>query len=166
MPQRKQDEPQRIECTYCGESLTEEEVASPCKDEQGGVICDECHTNHYEFTCCYCQNLAPIEDNQGDIGCLILVPITCQGYAGMEITAGAYRIVQHPFYADPSVSHDGIIESAIELVTLNCRVEEMTPFWCGACRDPFGYLCRECTEKIGRLHPPRVQIAIGPQGEG
>ena len=44
-----------IECAFCGNRLDDEEIDSPRLDECGDSICDECHREHYEFDCCYCE---------------------------------------------------------------------------------------------------------------
>ena len=42
------------ECAYCGEPLTDEEVANPIEHEAKDLICDDCYHENYEFACCDC----------------------------------------------------------------------------------------------------------------
>lgn len=37
-----------VECTYCGDELDDEEAASPKKDADGDVMCDDCWREKHE----------------------------------------------------------------------------------------------------------------------
>ena len=79
-------------CVYCGQTLSEEEVAGPCRDEAGDILCDECHSEHYEYLCPLCQNLVAIDGNQEHI---IVTPALAENQA---MAPGIYRINALPWF--------------------------------------------------------------------
>ncbi|MCR4331061.1 MAG: hypothetical protein NUV49_04275, partial [Patescibacteria group bacterium] len=46
-----------VECGYCGNELTAEELADPERNDPTGeyIICDDCHQDNYETECQYCE---------------------------------------------------------------------------------------------------------------
>ena len=70
-------------CNWCGTVLSEEEAAYPRHDDMGNVLCDECHRDHYTFTCHYCENY---EDKKQEcrVGSLFVVfePVPARRYWG------------------------------------------------------------------------------------
>lgn len=115
-----------IDCTYCGN-----EAESPRLDDVDDPICFDCYHEHYEFTCCWCQ-----EDEHQDHQHKMLVLVDPKG-AGIAV--GIYRIVSLPYYADGMIE-GFLFESALE------HLRDL-PEGIDTRGYPCGHLCRDCQKK-------------------
>ena len=65
---RKFDEPPEFECAECGEMFTVDTHEFPFTNDDGEIICDDCHDEYYRF-CPDCENdLIKIGDFCPDCG--------------------------------------------------------------------------------------------------
>lgn len=138
----------KSECTWCGEPLTPEELAHPCK-AAGAPICCHCEMDHFWFTCSLCEIQAP-KDEEGKIGLCIVV--TEKGVA----TPGVYRVRRWPIFGQPMIGAGHLYEEAVEWVAPLPNPKTIDTQ--GA---PCGYVCAACSEKfptstkktLARSHP-------------
>lgn len=67
-----------MECTSCGEYLTEVEVEDERNHpSEGEHLCDDCYHGEYEFSCSYCEKYFPRDPNR-----YIVVDEDGSGYVG------------------------------------------------------------------------------------
>jgi hypothetical protein len=115
-------------CEWCGERLTDEEIEYPIPE---GPICEECYHEHYEFTCCWCENY---EDKDYEEKYVVLTEPT-EGLHS-ELPPGVYEVVKRPYFRG-----DWIVESALR------RIGDVPPEF-PEIEDSDGMLCRTCEERI------------------
>jgi len=116
-------------CEWCGRRLTDEEIEYPnSKDER---ICDECHHEHYEFTCCWCEEY---ENKDYEEKYVVLTEPT-EGLHS-ELSPGVYEVVKRPYFRG-----DWYLESALR------RLGDV-PSDFPNIADSSGMLCRYCEERI------------------
>lgn len=147
-------------CGWCGEELSEEERENPFHDDAGEPICDECYSDHFEFRCCRCENYEHV-DYQDEIGNLLVIQDD-EGPEEVRVGTGIYRILKHPYYQVELLGPDWAYRESLELVTPHLNGADPSPY-------PAGHLCRDCTVRLGRLRPPRVNILgsrIDAEGRG
>lgn len=129
-----------IKCWYCDEPLDEEKAESPHTTPDGEPVCDECYHDHFEFTCCWCQEYGDAEDQHK-----LLVVFDAEEAFDADarergLTAGLYRIAELPYYTSDYLS-----------VWLNDHnLERIGPVPRGASGDGYtcGHLCGPCQGKI------------------
>jgi hypothetical protein len=122
-----------MNCTRCGEKLNDDEIINPYLDWNcdDGVLCDECYHEHYEFTCCLCQEYGDVADQhnmivvfEGDYG----VPL------GVYATDGCYYT-------------QGLIGSSWLHPRSLRRLDEV-PAKADGDGYPCGHLCEHCQRKF------------------
>lgn len=122
-----------LTCTYCGNTLREEELEEPLMDDEENVICYECYNDHFEFKCCKCEEYDHI-DNQHKM--LVVVD---EEEAGLP--AGLYRILELPYYSASLLGDVSWNEWALERIG---DVPDGVDTGSYAC----GHLCGRCQEEV------------------
>lgn len=93
---------EKMECTRCGKHLDDEERENPRKDDDGDIICDECHHDKYEFTCCDCQNYGDVEDQHNML--VVFEEVDSMGGPERTVQPGIYRIAEEgSYYGGPII---------------------------------------------------------------
>ncbi len=139
-----------VECGMCGELLDDEERLNSRLHEDGDLICDRCYTDEYEFTCYYCWEYAPIEDQHK----MLVVNEECGG-----LKRGVYRIIDSPYYTSNYFNmwfNPECFEFVCAVPKDLLRPEEM--FLGGSY--PTGHLCQGCQYKVT---PPRPRLFGNPE---
>lgn len=121
-----------ILCTYCGVNLDSEQIQNPRTDKDGDIMCDECYQEHYEFSCCWCQDSDHI-DHQHKM-------LIVDDEKSAKLPRGVYEITTIPYYCDE------IITSRLYKWALN-RIADV-PEDLEIESYPCGHLCIECQKKI------------------
>jgi hypothetical protein len=125
--------PDTLSCTSCGYAITDpDEMKNPYRDEDDCEICSNCYHEHYEFTCCWCQ-----EDEHVDYQHVLLV---VGDEEGAGVARGVYRIIHLPYYSD-GIIEGSLVESSLERIA-------GVPDGLTIGYYPCGHLCRECQQKI------------------
>lgn len=133
-------------CVWCEEELAMEErkypvyadgfMASKPTSGHGGVICDECFHDEYEFSCCKCGNHEHT-DRQDEIGNLLVVTDPSVAVRGI------YLITAHPYFCQPMIGHGSLFMGALRRIAPASAVRNIDT---GGF--PVGHLCGTCTAKI------------------
>ena len=123
------------ECGYCGNALEGEELESPYTDGED-VMCDECYHDHYEFTCCLCENYGHVDDQHK---LLVVCEELKNGDSGDPIKRGLYRIVNLPYWGSNYLDSWLFGRSLEHLGDAPDDVDDVYPC---------GHLCKECQEKV------------------
>lgn len=122
------------ECFYCGRPLDDEERENPETDTSGNTLCDDCHHDHFEFTCCRCENYEHV-DHQHEV--LVVFD------DDLEVPPGVYRIIDMPYYTQGMIGDSWLHPRCLE------RLCDLPPELGGKDWDyPCGHLCRKCREEI------------------
>jgi len=85
-----------MECSFCGNALSGEEIESPRKDKDGTLLCDACFDDKYTHSCPICEDFFD-EDLDAKISPKHIIVLEEQK-GGIPI--GIYEIISYPFYAD------------------------------------------------------------------
>jgi hypothetical protein len=125
------------ECTWCGNDLEPDEIESPRRDDDGDPMCDACYHDEYMFSCCKCENYAPLSerDNVGDIFVIV-------DEDEAELPIGIYEILSLPYWSSDMLSSD-FIKYAIKKVsdyTFGMSIENINY--------AAGHFCQDCQNKI------------------
>lgn len=127
------------ECSLCGNKLDSDELENPQLDrDDGDPICDECHHEKYEFTCCQCCNYGDVADQHNMLVVFEETP-SSGGPTGATrtILPGVYRIKQGPYYGGPIIGGGYLFGDNLE------RIASVNPDMDGE-GYPCGHLCLEC----------------------
>ncbi len=119
-------------CEWCEERLTDEEIEYPRDSIQ--TICDECYHEHYEFTCCWCQEYDHVDHQH-------VYLILTEEFDDLQ--SGIYKIVDFPYFVDGMIT-GWFIRSSLERI---CDL----PDGIDTEPHPAGHLCRECQTKVTEL---------------
>ena len=121
-------------CTWCGTELDAEESDSPRTDGGGDVICDNCHHDHYEFTCCLCEDYGDVEVQHK----YLVVFTETDG-----VLPGIYQTAEdRPYWCD------AVLDAWLYPEALS-RVRDLTPGLEASDRGwPCGHLCGDCQDKL------------------
>ncbi len=146
-----------VTCTWCGGRINDpDEAADPRRDEKGMVICRNCYHDHYEFTCCWCE-----EDEDAEYQHEVLVVFERMNSLGKTIVPGLYRITKKPYIRDE------IIDASIMRRCLTPIARRLPPSLARCAEDygyPCGHLCRRCQRKVGvvsSLNQPASSMGKG-----
>lgn len=86
-------------CFLCLDKLEGEEVDTPYKDDCGNIICDNCHSYHYEMICPICENGFDIRDFKDDENVWIVIPVKdCEDEYKPGLYSGKYEYFNHDEY--------------------------------------------------------------------
>lgn len=132
-----------MECTYCGNNLDDEEAASPEKDDDGDVMCDDCYQEHFMETCERCQNLVDTKSLDCSPGNLIATWRKAEGSPD-DLTPGYYRVKEWPFYADGMIEGYMISRNLEKVGELSERDAKAAPEAWTSCSP----LCSTCRAEI------------------
>jgi hypothetical protein len=123
----------QLECSFCGEPLDGEESDSPRLDpDDGKPTCDDCYHEHFEFTCCCCQNYGEVADQHN---LLVVLEETS------DVKPGVYKVVDKPYYTQGMIGSGWLHPWALE------RIADLNPD-IGDDGYPCGHLCLECQRHI------------------
>lgn len=127
-------------CTWCDDLLGLDTTEQPRRDDGGGVMCDECHHEHFEFWCCWCQNYGD-RDIQHDMVVVIGEVENADGDRG-NMPRGVYRVCAGPYYC--SAIFDGwFYGDALK------RLADV-PDGVDTGGYPAGHLCADCQARINK----------------
>ena len=127
------------ECPWCSEELTREEIEHPVY-RQGELICDECDTEHFQFSCCMCDEYEENEYQEA-IGCLLVVAEPVDMFPSGRAYRGIYEITKHPYYRCGMLGGSDLFKKAVKKISPLPKGIDPGEFHCG-------YLCRPCAEKM------------------
>lgn len=130
-------------CTYCGQTLNDDEANSPEKDEDGDVMCDDCHKDHYMDSCERCQNYVDKKDLDCSPGNLIVTWREAPGRPD-DLSPGYYRVKEWPFFADGMIEGYMISRNLEKIGDLSAADTKVAADAWTECSP----LCSECREKI------------------
>lgn len=118
------------DCDLCGKRLSQEEYENPVVRD-GDTLCDDCETEHYKFTCSWCEDYKDQEVQHRYI-----VVFDAQE-AGVDL-AGLYRIDAYPYYTSGLIGSSWLHPGAVTwLGFLATLTENLDGF-------PCGHLCQAC----------------------
>ena len=148
-----------MKCVYCDNELDEEEAEDPHRDRDGDPLCDECHREHFQFTCCGCGNYGDNEDQHN-----MLVVFDAEGAFDEEdrkarFGRGVYRVKDRPYYVSDYFSMQ-LRTRCLERIGDVPKGADPEGFACG-------HLCLECQQEVDRLEagsPPSGRGAPTPAG--
>lgn len=100
-------------CTECETPLNDEELQSPHTNDQGLVLCDQCHTELYMDTCSRCQNIVANTELESRPGEVIVIYRTAPS-DNDSLEPGYYRVKAWPFFGGPLVGTTYFYSSSLE----------------------------------------------------
>lgn len=146
-----------MECTYCGEALDDEEAASPQKDNDGDVMCDQCWSDKYEDVCQRCGEYRLKTDLKTEPGNLIAAWMEAPGSPD-DLTPGYYRVKTWPIFVDYMIGghmYSDALERVADLDKKGLRGAAEAHTCCGP-------LCGSCMVEIEeRIKTPNAALS-GP----
>lgn len=122
-----------MKCSYCGNNLNEDGLENPLTDDERDLMCDECYNDHYEFTCCWCQEYGNKKDQHK------MVVVFDDEKAG--VPTGVYRVTDLDYYIISAFGDGWLHDWAIE------RIGDI-PDGADSNGYPCGHLCAECQKKV------------------
>lgn len=125
-------------CTWCGEELDEQERESP-RTDSSGVICDACHHDVYEFTCCWCQEYGGV-DVQHDM-LVVAEEVSTGGYSEGLVKPGVYKVLGGPYHGGPLIGDSYLFGDQLEWLAALPESIDTGMF-------PCGHLCQQCQQRI------------------
>lgn len=150
---------EELKCTWCDDPLGEEARESPYLDDSGDVICDRCHTQHFEGCCDRCSEIVEKKELAMNPGELLAFWEEVDG-----LQPGYYRVLRWPIWAD------GMIEGFVYTENLQfvCPLDEAGIHAAEDAWTPGGSLCEECRTAIEvtlQSSPPSPETVLPPQPE-
>lgn len=119
-------------CSSCGEDLGQEEAESPrLDDDDGEPICDDCYHEHYEFTCCCCEEYGHVDDQHK---LLVVFEETS------DVKPGVYKVIRTPYVTHAMIGEGWLHPGALE------RIADVNPDM--SSDYPCGHLCAGCQAKV------------------
>lgn len=131
------------DCSACGDALDEdeEEREYPRKDSGGDLICDDCYSQDYQFSCCWCEERCDKTDDQHNL--LIVLDGEAVRIESPDdcLKQGIYQIVRTPYFASDYLDIWILGGAVAWLCDLPDDVDVVNNFY------PCGHLCLECQNK-------------------
>ncbi len=143
-----------MKCTYCGEELDDEEAASPEKDADGDVMCDQCYDEKCRDYCDRCGEKVETIELGSEPGNLIAVWAEAPGNPE-DLKPGYYRVKEWPFYADGMIEGYMISSNLERVADLDDRGKKAAPEAYTICAP----LCSTCRAEVeATLKPSNAQV--------
>jgi hypothetical protein len=120
-------------CSYCGNNLSEDELENPLTDKDGDLMCDECYNDHYEFTCCLCQEHGDVAEQHK------MVVVFDEEEAG--VPTGVYRVIDPDYYLADLLGSGWLHDWALERIGDVSDKADGNGYACG-------HLCQNCQDKL------------------
>ena len=125
-------------CSWCSHELDCEEREFPRTDADEDPICDNCHHQEYEFTCCNCEEY---EDDEMQHKLLVVFTATSASH-GDEVQPGIYNITGGPYWGTDYFSSWLYVEKLVWLCSLPESLQDDDPYY------PVGHLCGDCQKEM------------------
>ena len=141
-----------IKCSYCGDDLKDDELESPSIDPDDRTpVCDDCYHDHFEFTCCACEEYGEVEDQHKYLVVFEAVD---------DVEPGIYRIKYKPYFTSGLIGsswlHPRTLDKVKDLpvrwlayvsitgkdIFRELKAEEQDDGY------PCGHLCADCQKAI------------------
>lgn len=127
---------EKIYCCLCCDPLEGEEVERP-NEVNEEIYCDQCYHEHFEFTCCMCQNYGHIDDMDN----IVVVLEPTDGWHG-KMPTGIYKVIEMPYFSCVIASHSWLHDECLE------RISDLPESIISSNMYPCGHLCLDCQEKV------------------
>lgn len=120
-------------CDMCGEPFSGEDIDHPFVVD-GEVVCEECHHEHCEFTCCKCANYGDAADQHN-----LLVVFEEQSSMGGDgkVQPGVYRVTGHPYHGGFMIGSSWLYSDNLECIADVNPGMDSEGYSCG-------HLCLKC----------------------
>lgn len=128
-----------LECEWCGNDLTQEEIDDP---EPEGTICQECYHEHFEFTCCRCCKYDHIDYQ--DMWLVVFEAVEDFDERDREIQPAIYEIVGFPYYGGSLLGSSWLHGRKLRLMSAKIDFDD-DGYACG-------HLCRVCIKALKLRH--------------
>ncbi len=132
---------EEIKCSWCGDSLSEEELECPSTNSEDEPICEDCYREHYEFRCEWCEEHGETKDQHNLLLVLEAETVRIESEEGY-LKPGVYQIVEKPYYGTDYFDSWILWQAIVWLCDLPGDMD-VAESWC-----PCGHLCLECQNKI------------------
>lgn len=138
---------EKMNCYICGDFLNKEEIESPNKIENEGIVCDNCYEEYYQQYCELCDERYDKPTTPEET--FFVIPKGVEDDLGIKnLKAGIYKVTKYPFFAAATgglgqfyLWEDSIKliqECDIEKILLEENIEEYQIGVDEICRDCFG----------------------------
>ena len=127
-------------CSFCGDALDIEESGNPHTDPNDGEpVCDDCYHEHFEFTCCDCQEYGDVKDQHNLL--VVFEEVDSCGGPTRKVAPGVYRIKEGPYHGGPIIGSGYLYGGNLK------RIADVNPDM-GGNGYPCGHLCLECQNRV------------------
>lgn len=130
---------EEIKCTWCDEVLDDEARESPYHDDSGDVICDRCHTKHFEGVCDLCGDVVNKDELKMRPGEILAFFEETDG-----LQPGYYRVIRWPIYAD-GMTEGYVMTENIQFVA---PLDDAGKRAAEEAWTPGGSLCEDCRKSV------------------